>query len=100
MEDILNKIQFPYVQKMSDSHLSELFDANRNQLKEELSYLLKLQLPEHVKRVAVQSRLRFIDWKPIPLFIQMLLSGLISRFNYHFYGKQKTNDRRKVKLVS
>ncbi|CAF1344241.1 unnamed protein product [Adineta ricciae] len=95
MEDILNKIEFPYVQKMSDSHLSELFDANRNQLKEELSYLLKLHLPEHVKHVDVQSRLRFIGWKPIPLFIQILLSGLISRFNYHFYGKQKTNDRRK-----
>ncbi|CAF1149480.1 unnamed protein product [Rotaria sp. Silwood1] len=95
MEKILNLIEFPYVHKMSSSHLSELFDMNRDKLKEELKYLLKLHLPNHIKHDDVQPRLRFIGWKPIPLVIQMLLKGFITRFNFHFYGKQKTNDRRK-----
>ncbi len=99
MEKILDTIEFPYVHKMPSSHLIELFDKNRNKFKEELTYLLKLRLPDNVKHDDVQPRLRFIGWKPIPLFIQILLKGFITRFNYHFYGKQKTNDRRKVKYM-
>ncbi|CAF1251236.1 unnamed protein product [Rotaria sordida] len=95
MEKILNTIEFPYVHKVPASHLNELFDKNRDKLKQELNYLLKLRLPNHIKHNDVQSRLRFIGWKPIPLLIQILLKGLIIRFNFHFYGKQKTNDRRK-----
>jgi hypothetical protein len=97
MDEILNIIEFPYVRKMPSSHLIELFDANREKFKEQLIYLLKLNLPNRVRHGDTQSRLRFIGWKPIPLFIQILLQGLITRFNFHFYGKQKTNDRRKVK---
>jgi hypothetical protein len=96
MEKILNLIEFPYVNKKPASQLSELFDTNRDKFKEELIYLLKLRLPNHVKHNDIQSRLRFIGWKTIPLFIQILLKSLIKRFNFHFYGKQKTNDRRKV----
>ncbi|CAF1213580.1 unnamed protein product [Rotaria sordida] len=95
MEKILNTIEFPYVHKVPASHLNELFDKNRDKLKQELNYLLKLRLPNHIKHNDVQSRLRFIGWKPIPLLIQILLKGFIIRFNFHFYGKQKTNDRRK-----
>jgi hypothetical protein len=96
MEKLLDLIEFPYVNKKPSSYLIELFDTNRDKLKEEFIYLLKLRLPNHVKHNDIQSRLRFIGWKPIPLFIQMLLKGLIVRFNFHFYGQQKTNDRRKV----
>lgn len=96
MEKILNLIEFPYVNKTSSSLLNELFDKHRDKIKEEFIYLLKLRLPSYIKHGDNQSRLRFIGWKPIPVFIQILLKGLIIRFNYHFYGKQKTNDRRKV----
>ena len=96
MEKILDDIEFPYVNKKPASHLNELFETNRQKFHDELILLLKLHLPNHVKHEDTQSRLRFIGWKPIPLLIQMLLKGLIMRFNYHFYGKQKTNDRRKV----
>jgi hypothetical protein len=99
MEKILNLIEFPYVNKRPSSQLIELFDINRDKFKEELIYLLKLRLPNHVKHNDIQSHLRFIGWKPIPLFIQMLLKGLIIRFNFHFYGKQKTNDSRKVRTI-
>ncbi len=97
MDKILNTIEFPYVHKLPSSHVIELFDTNRDKLKEELIHLLKLRLPDNIKHGDVKSRLRFIGWKPIPLFIQILLKGLIIRFNFHFYGQQKTNDRRKVK---
>jgi hypothetical protein len=96
MEKILDQIEFPYVNKKTAGVLTELFDNNREKLKSELIYLLKLRLPNHVKHEDIQPRLHFIGWKPIPLFIQMLLKGLIVRFNFHFNGKQKTNDRRKV----
>lgn len=96
MEKILDLIEFPYVNKKPANSLAELFNNNREKFKDELVLLLKLRLPNHVKHEDTQSRLRFIGWKPIPLFIQILLKSLILRFNYHFYGKQKTNDRRKV----
>ena len=96
MEKILDLLEFPYVNKKPAAHLAELFETHREKFKDELILLLKLRLPNHVKHEDTQSRLRFIAWKPIPLFIQILLKGLIIRFNYHFYGKQKTNDRRKV----
>ena len=99
MDKILRIIEFPYVHKIPSSHLIELFDTNRDQLKQELSYLLKLRLPNYVQHDDVQPRLRFIGWKAIPLLIQILLKGFVVRFNFHFYGKQKTNDRHKVKLV-
>jgi hypothetical protein len=99
MEKILDAIEFPYVLKPPQSHLIELFDTNHDKIKEEFIYLLKLRLPNNVKHDDVQSRLRFIGWKPIRLLIQILLTGLITRFNYHFYGKQKTNDRHKVKSI-
>ncbi|CAF1411967.1 unnamed protein product [Rotaria magnacalcarata] len=95
MENVLKLIEFPYIRKMPPNVVIELFDTNRDRLKQELAYALKLRLPNNVKHDDVQSRLRFIGWKPIPLFIHMLLKGLITRFNFHFYGKQKTNDRRK-----
>ncbi len=97
MEKLLDVIEFPYVNKKPSNYLIELFDDNREKIKIELINLLKLRLPNHVKHEDIQSHLRFIGWKSIPLFIQILLKGLIIRFNFHFYGKQKTNDRRKVK---
>ncbi|CAF3152696.1 unnamed protein product [Rotaria socialis] len=95
MENVLKLIEFPYIRKMPPNVVIELFDINRDILKQELAYALKLRLPNNVKHDDVQSRLRFIGWKPIPLFIHMLLKGFITRFNFHFYGQQKTNDRRK-----
>ncbi|CAF0911519.1 unnamed protein product [Adineta steineri] len=95
MENVLTTLEFPYVHKRASNYLIELFTANQDKFKIELINLLKLRLPDHVKHDDVQSRLRFIGWKPIPLFIQVLLKGLIIRFNHHFYGNQKTNDRRK-----
>lgn len=97
MEKVLNFIEFPHVRKLPPDHLNEVFDANRDKLKKELFYLLKLRLPNHIKHNDAQPRLRFIGWKPMPLLVQMLLKGLIVRFNFHFYGQQKTNDRRKVR---
>lgn len=96
MENVLKMLEFPYVHKMPPTHLIDLFDTNRDKLKQELSYMLKLRLPDNVKHQDVQAHLRFIGWKPIPLIVQMLLKGLIVRFNFHFNGKQKTNDPRKV----
>ena len=96
MEEVLEKLEFPYVNKKPSSHLAELFDNHRSQLKEELTILLRLRLPSGVAHADVHPRLRFIGWKPIPLLIQILLKSLIMRFNFHFYGQQKTNDRRKV----
>ena len=96
MKEVLKAIEFPYVHKMPDVHLIELFENHRNELKEILVYLFQLRLPHGVVHIDVQPRLRFIDWKPIPLFVQILLQDLIMRFNFHFYGKKETNDRRKV----
>lgn len=100
MENLLTKMKFPYVQKLPPGDLVEAFDAHRSELKEELSYVLKLRLPQRLTHPDNRSRLRFIGWKPIPLFMQMLLKSLIVRFNFHFYGEQKTNDRRKVNRAS
>ena len=100
MEKILETIGYPYVQKMPSSHLIESFDRHRQSFREEMIYLLKLRLPPGVAHHDAQSRLRFIGWKPIPLLMQIILEPLIVRFNFHFYGQQKTNDRRKVRQTS
>lgn len=96
MKEILQNIEFPYVHKKPESHLTEVFEAHREQLKKILIDLFQVRLVQGVAHVDNTSRLKFIDWKPIPLLVQFLLKDLIMRFNFHFYGKKETNDRRKV----
>lgn len=96
MNHLLEQLEFPYVNKKPSSYLMELFENHRNQIREELNYLIRLRLPVHIKHKDNQSQIHFLGWKPIPLLIQFLLKSLIIRFNFHFCGKTKTNDRRKV----
>jgi len=95
-DQLFEKIEFPYVNKKPSSYLIELFETYRNQIRENLKSLLCLRLPVHIKHKDNQSHIRFLGWKPIPLLIQFLLKKLIVRFNFHFYGQTKTNDRKKV----
>ena len=97
MENLLNKLKFPYVHKLPTEDLLQAFDENRDELRNELTLLVKLRLPQRLSHVDNQARLKLLGWKPLPLLMQFFLKSLVVRFNFHFNGQQKTNDRQKVK---